>query len=98
MLTLTATVLNVFATAKFTDDETGEITPPGHKAQLQYEEMTKGSDKRIILSDFNVREHGDVYRKALGKLVRVPVGFYVDERSKKPMLYIPKGVLPTVAA
>lgn len=96
MLTLTATVVNVFPTAQFTDKKTGEVTPAGHKAQLQYTEPVRGGGEKIVLKDFNIRTHGDIYKKLQGQLVSVGVGIWVDPESRKPGLYIPDGTLPTL--
>ncbi len=99
MLTLEAKVLNVFSTKAFTNKETGEVSPAGHKVQLMYEMPggADGTEKKYNLDDFNVRDHGAVYQKALGKNVRVPVGAMVNDAGKI-MFYIPKGGLPTVVA
>lgn len=96
MLNLSATVVNVFQTNEFKDKKTGEITPAGHKAQLQYSEPVNGGGEKIVLKDFNIHDLGEQYKKVLGKLVTVPVGVWVDQETRKPGLYIPKGGLPTV--
>lgn len=98
MLTLTAQVVNVFATSEFTDKKTGDVTPAGHKVQLQYLEPVKGGGDKIVLKDMNIRTHGEVYKKVIGKTVSVPVGIWVDIETRKPGLYIPDGCLPTVLA
>lgn len=96
MLTLTATVVNVFPTNEFKDLKTGEITPAGHKVQMQYSEPVKGGGEKIVLKDMNVRTHGDVFKKVVGKLVSIHVGIWVDTETRKPGLYIPDGSMPTV--
>lgn len=101
MLTLSATVLNVFPTNEFKDQKTGEITAAGHKVQMQYEEPVRGKNGapdgiKIVLKDMNVRAHGDAFKKVIGKMVSVPVGIWVDTETRKPGLYIPDGSLPTV--
>lgn len=101
MLTLQATVVNVFPTNEFKDPKTGEITPAGHKAQLQYEEPIAGKGEqesgiKLVLKDFNIRELGAQYKKAIGKAVSVPVGIMVDPDTRKPTLYILRGSLPTI--
>lgn len=95
MLTLTATVVNVFTTPEYKDKKTGEVTPAGHKAQLQYTEPVRGGGEKIVLKDFNIRAHGDQYKKLVGQMVSVGVGIWVDPESRKPGLYIPDGTLPT---
>lgn len=99
MLTLTALVRNVFPTNEFKDKVSGEITPPGHKVQLEYEAFVGAAgDQKIVLDDFNVRQQGDLWRKAAGKYVSVAVGVYLKEGGKDYGLYIPKGALPTLVA
>lgn len=95
-LTLTATVVNVFPTSEFIDKKTGDVTPAGHKVQMQYTEPVKAGGEKIVLKDMNIRLHGDAYKKVIGKLVSVPVGIWVDTETRKPGLYIPDGSLPTV--
>ena len=98
MLTLEAKVLNVFSTKAFTNKDTGEVSPAGHKVQLMYEMPggAEGTEKKYHLEDFNVRDHGAAYQKAQGKTVRVPVGAMINESTGKIMFYIPRGALPTV--
>lgn len=96
MLTLTATVVNVFPTNEFKDQKTGEITPAGHKVQMQYSEPVKGGGEKIVLKDMNVRTHGEAFKKVVGKLVSIHVGIWVDTETRKPGLYIPDGSMPTV--
>lgn len=101
MLTLTATVRNVFPTNSYTDEKTGEITAAGHKVQLEYTEPVAGkngqeSGSKIVVKDFNVRNLGEQYKKVLEKIVSVPVGIWVDPDTRKPGLYILRDSLPTV--
>lgn len=99
MLILRALVRNVYPTNEFTDEKTGVITPPGHKVQMEYEALVSESgEKKIVLGDFNVRNQGDAWRKAMNKVVTVPVGVFVDSITRKAVLYIPKGALPTISA
>lgn len=99
MITLRGLVRNVFPTPEFVDKSTGAVTPAGSKVQIEYEALVSESgEKKIILDDFNVRNLGDSWRKALNKLVYVPVGMMSDLATKKVTLYIPKGALPTIAA
>ena len=97
MLTLEAKVVNVFSTKSFTVKSTGAITPPGHKAQLYYEMPggAEGTEKRIVLDDFNVREQGPAFLKCVGKTVRIPVGAMVNDAGKV-QFFIPRGGVPTV--
>lgn len=101
MLTLIATVKNVYPTNEFTDTKTGDVTPAGWKAQLEYVEFVRGKNgqkdgQKIVLKDFNVRTLGDAFAKCIGKVVSVPCGIYVNENTRKPDLYVPEGSLPTV--
>lgn len=99
MLTLRGLVRNVFPTPEFTDKTTGVVTPAGSKVQIEYEALVnENGDKKIILDDFNVRTLGDSWRKALNKVIYVPVGTMSDLNTKKVTLYIPRGALPTLAA
>lgn len=96
MLTLTAKIINVFPTAEFKDKKTGEITPAGHKVQMQYDEPVKGGGVKVVLKDMNIRLHGEAYKKCIDKTVSVCVGIWVDTETRRPGLYIPDGTLPTV--
>jgi hypothetical protein len=96
MLTLTATVLNVFATKAFTDKKTGDITPAGHKVQLQYSEPIKEGGEKFVMKDMNVRSLGSVWEKLKGQQVSIAVGIWVDTETRKPGLYIPDGSMPHV--
>lgn len=101
MLLLTALVKNVFPTNEFKDQKSGEITPAGHKVQLEYVEPITGRNgqedgEKIVLKDFNVRNLGEQYKKVIGKTVSVPVGLMVDQETRRPTLYILRGGLPTV--
>jgi len=99
MLTLRGLVRNVFPTPEYTDQKTGVITPAGSKVQIEYEALvSEAGEKKIILDDFNVRNLGDAWRKALNKQIIIPVGMMSDVGTKKITLYIPKGAVPTIAA
>lgn len=99
MITLRGLVRNVFPTPEFVDKATGVVTPAGSKVQIEYEELvSEAGDKKIVLDDFNVRNLGDSWRKALNKHVYVPIGMMSDLGTKKVSKYIPKGALPTIAA
>lgn len=99
MLELTALVRNVFPTAEFKNKETGEVTPPGHKVQLEYMEYVgKAGDKKVCLDDFNVRTLGDVWRKAVDKKIKINVGVYIKEGGRDYAYFIPQGAVPTLVA
>ncbi|MEI7842768.1 MAG: hypothetical protein WCI39_07030 [Gallionellaceae bacterium] len=101
MLTLECQILNVIAKkgGSFTDKDTGEvrITKDGHVAQLQWMEENKGV-KKIIMKDINVKGMGEHYLKLVGKRIRVQVGIYESEQTKRPELYIPEGSIPMAVA
>jgi hypothetical protein len=97
-----AAVLNVFSTSArtITDKKTGEIKPvlAGHKVQLQYSQEKPNGEKQIVLTDFNVHQLGEQWKKVVGKTVSVQVGMYIPEGSRYPELYIPQGSIPTISA
>jgi len=100
MITLTALVRSVFATPEGKDKESGEIFPAGSKVQLEYEEITKSGEKKIVVKDFNVNQFGDSWRKAVRKHITVAVNFYVNTNGSFPKAEptLPKGAVPTLAA
>lgn len=76
MLTLNGTVLNVFDSPASTDRKTGEVRPASTRVQLQAENTLENGQKRFDLVTLKVVT-GDLYRKLIGKAVRVPVGAFV---------------------
>lgn len=76
MLTLNGLVLNVFDTPASTDRKTGEIRPASSRVQLQAENTLENGQKRFDMVTLKVNVP-DVYRKLVGKAVRVPVGAFV---------------------
>ncbi len=68
MLTLTAQVLNLYKTKAMPNKETGEITPEGHKVQLQWKSLTHEGHK-IEMQDFNVHQFGEKWAHHVGKLI-----------------------------
>jgi hypothetical protein len=76
MLTLNGVVLNVFDTPESTDRKTGEVRPASTRVQLQAENTLENGQKRFDMVTLKVKA-GDVYRKLVGKAVRVPVGAFV---------------------
>lgn len=95
MLTLTATVKNIFPTSQFTDKETGAITKAGHKVQLEYKEPIKGGGERFVVRDMNIKQSGGMWIPLIGKKIHVNVAMYMN--GTKPDLYIPEGSQPYVA-
>lgn len=80
MLTLNGLVLNVFDTPASTDRKTGEIRPASSRVQLQAENTLENGQKRFDMVTLKVNVP-DVYRKLIGKAVRVPVGAFVANGS-----------------
>lgn len=76
MLTLNGLVLNVFDSPAGTDRKTGEVRPASSRVQLQAENTLENGQKRFDLVTLKVAS-ADVYRKLIGKAVRVPVGAFV---------------------
>lgn len=76
MLTLNGMVLNVFDTPASTDKKTGEIRPAASRVQIQAENILENGQKRIDMVTLKVQD-GEVYKKLVGKPVRVPVGAFV---------------------
>lgn len=76
MLTLNGIVLNVFDTPESTDRKTGEVRPASTRVQLQAENTLENGQKRFDMVTLKVKT-GDLYRKLVGKAVRVPVGAFV---------------------
>jgi len=77
MLTLNGTVLNVFRKDQTTDRKTGEIIPASDNVQVMAENTLQNGEKRNELVTLKV-EHGEAYRKLIGRPVRVPVGAFVS--------------------
>lgn len=80
MLTLNGQVLNVFDTPASTDKKTGEIRPLSTRVQIQAENTLENGQKRFDMVTLKVSD-GEVYKKLVGKPVRVPVGAFVSNGS-----------------
>lgn len=80
MLTLNGLVLNVFDTPASTDRKTGEVRPASSRVQLQAENTLENGQKRFDMVTLKVNVP-EVYRKLVGKHVRVPVGAFVVNNS-----------------
>ena len=76
MLTLNGTVQNVFTKPESKDKETGEIRPATENVQILAENFMESGEKRLEMVTLKVPK-GEVYRKLVGHLVRVPVGAFV---------------------
>lgn len=76
MLTLNGMVLNVFDTPASTDRKTGEVRPASTRVQIQAENTLENGQKRFDMVTLKVST-AEVYRKLVGKAVRVPVGAFV---------------------
>lgn len=80
MLTLNGQVTNVFTKPESKDGKTGEIRPATENVQILAQNITTTGEKRLEMVTLKVPE-GELYRKLLGKHVRVPVGAFVANGS-----------------
>lgn len=94
MLTLNGVVLNVFDTPATTDKKTGEIRPAASRVQIQAENTLENGQKRFDMVTLKVQD-SEIYKKLIGKLVRVPVGAFVSNGS---ILYYALKEMPSSAA
>jgi formylmethanofuran dehydrogenase subunit D len=76
MLTLNGMVLNVFDTPASTDKKTGEVRAASTRVQIQAENTLENGQKRFDMVTLKVQD-GEVYKKLVGKPVRVPVGAFI---------------------
>jgi len=76
MLTLNGLVQNVFNKAETKDKETGEVRPATDNVQILAENIMPNGEKRLEMVTLKVQA-GEVYRKLIGKQVRVPVGVFI---------------------
>ena len=77
MLTLNGTVANIYESPKGVNKTTGESFGGQHRIQIMCENTLQNGEKRVELVTLKV-EQGDVYRKLVGRSVRVPVGAFVS--------------------
>lgn len=75
MLTLNGIVQNVFRKEESVSKKTGEIYPAADYVQLMAENTLQNGEKRIELVTLRI-EHGEAFRKLVGRSVRVPVGAF----------------------
>lgn len=94
MLTLNGMVLNVFDSPASTDRKTGEVRPASTRVQVQAENTLENGQKRFDMVTLKVKD-GEVYKKLVGKPVRVPVGAFVANGS---ILYYALNETPQNAA
>lgn len=80
MLTLNGLVQNVFNKAETKDKETGEIRPATENVQILAENVLPSGEKRFEMVTLKIQS-GEVYRKLVGKQVRVPVGVFIANGS-----------------
>lgn len=80
MLTLNGLVQNVFNKPESKDKETGEIRPATDNVQILAENVMQNGEKRLEMVTLKVPT-GEVYRKLIGKHVRVPVGAFIANGS-----------------
>ena len=80
MLTLNGVVQNVFTKPESKDRETGDVRPSTENVQILAENVLESGEKRLEMVTLKVPS-GDVYRKLMGKAVRVPVGAFIANGS-----------------
>lgn len=91
MFTLCGQVANVFVQPGGTSKKTGEVFDPRDKVQiLGHLPMTTGGHK-LELVTLNV-EDATIFKAAMNKTVRVPVGVYA--LGKSVGFFIPQGAKP----
>lgn len=76
MLTLNGLLQNVFTKPESKDKETGEVRPATVNVQILAENSLESGEKRLEMVTLKVHA-GEVYRKLIGKHVRIPVGAFV---------------------
>jgi hypothetical protein len=108
MIFLRAQFINCFPTNEFKDKVSGEVTPPGHKVQLQYKEPVNVKEpeivngkpvihERFVMREFNIHQNGAAWLPNIGKVVQVQVMPYVDD-SGKVQFYLHKDAKPVFSA
>ena len=98
MLTLNGLVQNVFNSPESKDKATGEVRPGSTRVQILAENVLQNGEKRFDMVTLKVQA-GEVYRKLIGKKIRVPVGAFVPENSREILFYALKDEpTPEVAA
>lgn len=95
MLTLNGQVLNVFQTNPYTDKKTGEITPSRYRVQIMAENQLQNGAVRMDLVNLTVDDPAP-YQKLAGRVVRVPVGAFVNQGSIQ--FYALRGLEPKAEA
>ena len=80
MLTLNGIVQNVFTKPESKDKETGEVRPATENVQILAENALESGEIRLEMVTLKVHA-GDIYRKLVGKMVRIPVGAFVANNS-----------------
>jgi hypothetical protein len=80
MLTLNGLVQNVFSKPESKDRQTGEVRPATENVQILAENILESGEKRLEMVTLKVLS-GEVYRKLMGKHVRIPVGAFIANGS-----------------
>lgn len=80
MLTLNGMVQNVFHKPETKDKETGELRPATENVQILAENFLESGEKRLEMVTLKVHA-GEVYRKLIGQMVRIPVGAFVTNNA-----------------
>ena len=94
MFTLCGEVKRVYVQPGGVSKKTGEVYDPKDKVQILGDIPLPEGGHKLDLVTLNV-ENGKVYEALLGKVIRVPVGFYALNRSVG--YFIPKGGIPVLA-
>lgn len=95
MFTLCGQVANVFVQPGGVSKKTGEAFDPRDKVQLLGELPLPDGGKRLELVTLNT-EDARLFEQAVGRRVRVAVGFYA--LGKSVGYFIPRGAKPTLVA
>ena len=86
MLTLNGLVQNVFNSPESKDKATGEVRPGSTRVQILAENTLPNGEKRFEMVTLKIQA-GDLYRKLVGKKIRVPVGGFVPEGGREILFY-----------
>jgi len=82
-LILEMKIENIFKAKDFENKATGEIKPSKWKIQT-FDEVETEHGKQIKLIDVSITDkQANIYREQIGKVVSVPVGVYVNDKTKK---------------
>lgn len=94
MFTLCGQVANVFVQPGGVSKKTGEVFDPRDKVQILGELPQADGSKRLDLITLSV-EDASLFKAAIGKRVRVPVGFFAAGKGLVTF-FIPKSARPAL--